>query len=599
MRKIGKIILWAFALFGGLIATVLFAVIAFTASVRDSVPDLPDQAILYLDLNEPLVERVATQPLFEAGPSVTVLEAIEAIRTAADTDQVKALAIGVGGSPISFAQAQELADAITYFRASGKPSFTYSDDLSSFGDALPELMVATAAETVWINPTGMVGLTGLALEVPYAADGLNEFGIEAEFEQRFEYKGGADPFTKSRMPLPVRRSLNDLASGLVDEAVQTIGRGRDLPEAQVINLMDRGLYQAREALSAGLVDVLDYEDAFDSAVEDTVGVDATWVDAQLVLAAAAELADENRAPEAPAPLEIAVVYGIGAIGVNDSGGPFADPGFDVRSVLDTLDAIADDGTYDAVLFRVASPGGAYGPSDLVWRAVHKVREAGIPVVVSMADTAASGGYFVSAAADRIVASPSTITGSIGVYGGKFNTQELWEDLGVRWESVSVGENAGMFSNTRAFDPGERRLFAESIDFVYEDFTTKVGTDRSLDATALDEAARGRIFTGRQALEAGLVDRLGGFEAAISEIMTLLDRPANGEYRLTVLPAPKEAWEAIAEAFEEGGFQLALERAVEAAIVRRVDAYTHGVLGDAALVLQPRGVVSIPPFVLRP
>lgn len=591
--------MWGFALFGGTIATIVLAIVAFTASVQDRAPDLPDEAILYLDLNTPLVEHVGTEPIFQTSYASTVLDVVESIRKAAKHDAVKALAIGVGGSPLSFAHAQEIADAIQDFRQSGKPSFAYSDDLGAFGDSLPDLMVATAVETLWVNPTGMLGLTGVSIEVPYAAQALEDIGVNAEFEQRFEYKGGADPLTLSRMPVPVRRSLTALAQGLVEEATRIIGRGREIPAETVETLMRQGPFIARRAQEAGLVDVLDYEDAFDAAVEEAVDGVPTWIDSDLLLAAAADSAAEDWADGNADPVEIAVVYGVGAIGIGDESDPFSDSGFDVWGVIDALDLVTSDEDYDAVLFRVASPGGAYGPSDLVWRAIHKVRDAGIPVVVSMGDTAASGGYFVSAGADRIVASPSTITGSIGVYGGKFDTQKLWESIGVRWESVEIGPNAGMFSNFRPFDPGERRAFAESIDFVYEDFTSKVGADRNLAGQALDEAARGRIFTGRDAQAVGLVDRLGGFTSAVEEIMVLLGQPVDGPYRLTILPEPQEAWEVFAEALESGDVPYILDRVLAGAVMRRVSNYTQAMFGEAATVLHPRGLVSMPPIVVNP
>lgn len=604
MRKIGKITLWVFALFGGVVATALLAVIAFSATVRDRVPDLSDQAVLYLDLNEPIVERVTRQPLFDSELPPTLLEKIEAIRLAATTDQIKALAIGIGDPALSFAHAEELADAIDAFRASGKPSFAYARTLGGFGDSLPELMVASSVETVWLNPTGMVSLTGVALEVPYAAEGLERFGIDAEFEQRYEFKGGADPFTETRMPAPVRRSLTMLVQGLAGEAVRIIGRGRNMEDEQVESLMQEGLFIASEAKAVGLVDVIGYEDAFVEAVDEAVSPEldldpeVEWVDVTLFLAIAAELVEENLLATGAVQSRIAVVYGVGAIGMGSDASAFSEPGFDVEGVIDTLNRIVDARRYDAVVFRVSSPGGAYGPSDLVWRAVHKVRDAGIPVVVSMADTAASGGYFVSVAADKIVALPTTITGSIGVYGGKFNTQGLWDEIGVRWERVEVGKNAGMFSSLRPFDDAERRRFAQSIDFVYEDFTSKVATDRWFSAAQIDAAARGRIFTGRQAQTLGLVDRLGGFSVAIEEALLLLHRSPGDAYQLSVLPEPKEAWEAIVEALEEGHFTLAIDHAISAGIARQVDGYIQAVLGDAATVLQPRGLVSLPPFVLR-
>lgn len=586
MRTIGKILLWGFAILGGLTFSVILAGTVFTVTARDKAPPPPEDAILSLDWNKELVERHATlSPFLQVQPP-TVLETVMALDRAADMPGVLALEVRLGDTPIGFAQAQELAAAVRAFRASGKKAYAFATDLAVMGDGTPETMLAAAFDEVWMSPSGMVGLTGVALEIPFFADGLNEIGVTVEAEQRHEYKGGADPFIRDGIAPPVRRSLQLVADGLLRQVADSIAADRDLPLDAVLGLIDTGPHLGRDAVEAGLIDKLDYATAFDAMLDEVHGDGATRVSAARILAT-----ERPDVPEEPAP-KVAVLYGIGPIGVGGNG--FGDPGFDAKGLVGVLTEIARDGTHDAVLLRVDSPGGAYGPSDAVWNAVKSVRDAGIPVVVSMANTAASGGYFVSAAADRIVAHPATLTGSIGVYGVTFDSEGLWDKLGVRWEHITAGQNAGMFSATRGFDRAERARYAAAIDFVYEDFTTKVAAGRDLDDIGVNRAARGRVWLGDAAVTVGLVDRLGGFPEALEEVRALIDVAPEAPLDLTVLPAPKSTVEAVLEAVESGDFSIALGDWVASEAERRIVARLEARLGAMDGLAAPTGLVSMPP-----
>ncbi|MDF1750542.1 MAG: signal peptide peptidase SppA, partial [Alphaproteobacteria bacterium] len=518
-----------------------------------------------------------------------------ALDRAAQSPAIKALVVRLGGASVGFARVEELTAAVRRFRAAGKPAYVYADDLGGFGDGTRLTALAAAFDEVWMAPSGSVGLTGVALETPYFSGALNELGVTAEFEQRYEFKGGADPMTRSDMSGPIRQSLSRLVDGLLDHTVASIAADRGLTPEKVRTLVDGGPYLGREAVAAGLIDRLDYPDAFDAYVKTLIGADAKWIDAPFLMAAT----QPDPSEDGSQPVKVAVVYGVGPIGVEDSlGGPFGDPGFDSDGLIETLNSIAKSKEYAAVLFRVDSPGGAYGPSDAVWHAVGQVQAAGIPVVVSMGDVAASGGYFVSVSADQIVAYPSTITGSIGVYGGKFDASALWSRLGVNWERVTAGQNAGMWSFNRGFSASERERFATAIDFVYEDFTSKVAKDRGFDAAKINAVARGRIWLGSQALDAGLVDRLGGFAEAEAAIRDLLGLNAGSELDLHVLPKPKSPFEAIAEALQSGDFSLAFGTLIADAAERRIMSRVEAVLGDLDGIAAPREVLSAPPMRFR-
>lgn len=589
MKMIAKIILWVLAGIGGLVTVILGAIVTFTLTAQDKAPPMPEVAVLSLDWNRAVPENHPTLPFFEDIPQETLLETIQALDLAATTPAVEALIVQFGGVPMSFARAQELAAAVRRFRESGKPAYAFTEDLATFGDGTPEMLLAASFDTVWMAPSGAVGLTGVALEMPYAAEALDDLGITPEFEQRHEFKGGGDPLTQRRMPVPIRQSLGKLAAELLDEAVREIAEGRKLSDEAVRDLVDTGPHLGREAVAAGLIDGLMYWDEAEAEIQTRVGETAEWIEAPYFLAATTQ----DSSPEEES-ASVAVLYGLGPIGAGQEEGPFDDQGFASAELIETMGEIAETGSHDAVLFRVDSPGGAYGPSDAVWHAVETLRTSGVPVVVSMGEVAASGGYFVSTAAERIVAMPTTITGSIGVYGGKFDASEFWGNLGVRWDRVSVGQNAGMWSLNRSFDGPERERFAAMMDFVYEDFTSKVATGRGLDAVNLDAAARGRVWSGTSAMEVGLVDRLGGLYEAQMEIRAVLNLPDDAVLHLEVLPEPKQPWDAFVEAAQSGEFSMAVESLVVGAVERRVSNRLEAVIGEADWFLGPTGVLSLPP-----
>lgn len=314
----------------------------------------------------------------------------------------------------------------------------------------------------------------------------------------------------------------------------------------------------------------------------------------------AYLSDRGRPGQDEDALTVALIQGVGAIGVDeDGGGPFGDRGFDAAEIADILEDIADSDEVAGVILRVDSPGGAYVPADVVWRAMHRVREKGKPVIATMGDTAASGGYFVAMAADRIVAQPGTVTGSIGVYGGKLVTERFWEKLGITWDGVHAGEHATMWSMVRDFPPGAQAKFSQLFDFVYEDFTGKAAADRGLSADEIDRVARGRVWTGSDALEVGLVDALGGLDAAGREIRLALGLAPDAALNLRQFPPPKSRFELLTEWFTDGD-PTARIRAFPAAdeIARAVADRLRPILGDLSPLLERReGLLQLPPMKL--
>jgi len=548
MRAIGRFFMWLLAGIGFLTMASVIAGVVFLVTQSPRQPTVPERAVLWLDLNQPVVEK-PVQTLFGKTAGLTMIDMVAALDRARTDDRIKGVVAVMGGAPISMAQAQELADAIRAFRASGKFTLAYAEDLGSVWNGTVDYLLAGAFEELWLQPSGGVGVAGLALETPFFRGAFEKVGVSPQFEQRHEYKGGIDPFVEIGMTPAIRESFRTMLGSWTDQLrTGYVEDGRLAPASSIEVLFDGGPYLAKEALAMGLVDKLAYWDEVEAFLDDRLGPDSDSVSPALYnMAVAAEL---DLPPDAP---RIALVYGEGAIMPDQPGGNalFGARGFSPYDVADALADAREDDSIDAVVFRVDSPGGAYGPSDAVWREVAKLRDAGKPVIAVMGSVAASGGYFVSMQADKVLAQPGTITGSIGVYSGKFATMGLWEKLGVRWERVRVGRNAAIWSGISEFSKSERERFRAGVDFVYEDFTRKVAEARGLSPASLDAAARGRIWTGRDALKVGLIDGFGGLLEAVAQAKEMAGFDRSAEAEIVILPHEPTPVERLEQVLEGG------------------------------------------------
>lgn len=548
MRAIGRFFMWLLAGIGFLTMASVIAGVVFLVTQSPQQPTVPERSVLWLDLNQPVVEK-PVQTLFGKTVGLTMIDMVAALDRARTDDRIKGVVAVIGGAPISMAQAQELSDAIRAFRASGQFTLAYAEDLGSVWNGTVDYLLAGAFEELWLQPSGGVGVAGLALETPFFRGAFEKVGVSPQFEQRHEYKGGIDPFVETGMTPAIRESFRTMLGSWTEQLRKGyVEDGRLAHSGSIEVLFDGGPYLAKEALAMGLVDRLAYWDEVEAFLDGRLGPDSDSVSpAHYNMAVAAEL---DLPPDAP---RIALVYGEGAIMPDQPGGNalFGARGFSPYDVADALADAREDESIDAVVFRVDSPGGAYGPSDAVWREVARLRDAGKPVIAVMGSVAASGGYFVSMQADRVLAQPGTITGSIGVYSGKFATMGLWEKLGVRWERVRVGRNAAIWSGISEFSESERRRFRAGVDFVYEDFTRKVADARDLSPESLDAAARGRIWTGRDALKMGLIDGFGGLLEAVAQAKEMAGFDRSAEAEIVILPHEPTPVERLEQVLEGG------------------------------------------------
>ena len=485
-------------------------------SVQRAVPGTREgKLLLELDLTHALAAAPPPDLIgrLQTARGLTLTGALERLAEAADDPDVVGLVAKVGGGGLRLAQAQEIALAVRAFRAAGKRAWAWAETFGEGGPGTPGYVLAAAFDEVWLQPSGDVGITGVAVEPLFLRGALERAGIEPQFGQRYEYKSAADMFLRRDFSEAHREASGRLAASALEQVVTDVAGGRGLAPGVVGELVDRAPVPAAEARDAGLVDRLGYRHEVYAAARAAAGEDATlrYLAAYRRKLPPIEAVRRRRATRGLG--VVALVHAVGGIRLGRSGRGMRGPALGSDTLGAALRAAADDDRVRAVLLRVDSPGGSYVASDAVWGAVHGVKEAGKSVVVSMGAVAGSGGYFIAAPADAIVALPTTLTGSIGVFGGKPVVAELLERLGVGNDAVLAGRHARMFSARARYSEDEWQHLQESLDRIYDDFTSKVADGRGLDRERVHEIARGRVWTGADARDLGLVDELGDLRRA--------------------------------------------------------------------------------------
>jgi protease-4 len=517
---------------------------------------VPNGAILELDLQTVPAETSGFDPLTVlagitgANRPLLLREAVAAIHRAAEDPRVAGLIARIQIPAASAGPVQELREAIAAFTAV-KPSLawaeTYPGTLSYY--------LASAFGEVWMQPSGTVGLVGFATNAMFLRDALGKAGIEAQFIARGEYKSAANTFTEGSYTDAHREADTALVQSLHNQVVQAVAEARDLDPAAIDALADRAPLLRDDAVTGGLVDRIGFRDEAYARIAQTVGaegispesdnVDADDEDAppRLFLSryAKATAGGGSQLPGLPGRKTkptIAVVTLAGPI-VSGRGGPQLSPFGNSGAGGDTIaaairEAAANDDV-SAIVLRVDSPGGSVTASETIWREVVRARKAGTPVVASMGAVAASGGYYVSMSADAIVANPGTITGSIGVVTGKLVARDLKDKLGVGFDGVRTNANADAWSINAPFTPEQHAHVEAEADLFYTDFVERVAHGRELSVEAVDQVARGRVWTGADALSHGLVDELGGLRTAIRRAKVLTGLEEDDDVKVVNYP----------------------------------------------------------------
>ena len=474
--------------------------------------------LLELDLSQPLVEQEPSDPLgkIRSRGKPRLRPLLRTLHEAGSDPRVVGLVAKIGDKTLTLSRAEELRDAVRVFANSGKPTVAWTDTFGESGTGTVPYFLASGFNEIWLQPTGELNLLGVAAEVQFLRGLLEKVGVDPQLGQRYEYKNAADRILQRKFTPAHREASDRLAASAWEQVVDAIAASRSITSEDVQAATDQAPLFAEEAQKAGLVDRLGYRDEVYSDVRRRVGGDVRllfadrWSPEQKPVARIVHAARSKSAPG------VALVEGYGGIVTGHSRRlPLQGPAMGSDTVCAALRAAAKSDKTKAVLFRVDSPGGSAVASDSVWREVQCVRDAGKPVVVSMGALAGSGGYYISCSADVIVATPATLTGSIGVVGGKAVTTEFTDKLGLGYDAVHRGEHALMYSAHRPFSSGERERLEAWLDRIYADFTGKVADSRGMTLDAVQEVAKGRVWTGADAISIGLVDELGGFRTALA------------------------------------------------------------------------------------
>ena len=529
-RKTALIIV---GILGALLLVCILGVAAIWMAFRKGEPTIRNNSVLALRVTGSLPDYSPDDPFKKifGGPDQSLTGLIMQFKKAKVDNRIKAIVLDIDMSGVGWGKAEEIRDAIIDFRSSGKPVYAFIE----FG-LNKEYYIATACDKIIVPPPGELFINGLAADVMFFRGSLDKLGIYPDIYQIGKYKSAGDMFTQKQMTEAHRQYINELLDDLYGRYVNTIAQARKKTPDEVRALIDNAPYNAVKAKEAGLIDDAVYHDELESQLKKQFGYKDTdpspivrGVDYRDVPPESLGLNQGER---------IAVIYASGDIGSGSSqNSPSGDQSIGSDTVSKALNDAAADKTIKAIVLRVDSPGGSGLASDIIWHAVEAANQKK-PVVVSMSDVAASGGYYISASASKIIAQPSTITGSIGVVAGKPVMRGFYDWLGISNEYVLRGKTAGMFRETEKFSDEERAKFEDWIKTTYyNDFVPKVAKGRKQDPQFIDSVGQGRVWTGAQAKDRNLVDEFGGLDRAIEVAKELAKIPANKGVERVIFPYP--------------------------------------------------------------
>ncbi len=495
-------------------------------------PSVKAHSVLEINLSGPVQEIVTPDflgQLLGFMPELSLYDIWMNLRKAEIDPRIRGIILNIGYLQCDWGKVEGIREMILNFRKSGKKAFAYVEDAIEFDK---EYYLATACDEIILHPLGSIGINGIGGHIPFFKNTLNKIGIEPEIEHIEEYKTAYNQFTETGFTPAHKEMMESLYKDIYSRYIETIAESRGKSKEEIQNLIDKGLFTADEALKAGLIDKLFFIDQLEEQIKEKEEK-FNKVRHQTYLKIKPTALGLNKGKK------IALIYGTGPIHSGKSSinsmGSF--------TLARWFRKARQDKNIKAVVFRVDSPGGSAVASDVIWREVALTKKEK-PVIVSMSDVAGSGGYWVSMAAHKIVAHPQTLTGSIGVISGKFNLIEFYDKLGITNEKLTFGQKADMFSSFRRLTPEEKSLLRQQILWIYEKFLTKVAEERSLSKEEVHQIGRGRVWTGAQAKENGLIDELGGLDKAIQIAKEQAGIPASEEVQLEIFPKKISFWDLL-------------------------------------------------------
>jgi protease-4 len=567
--------------FGILVLVGFFFVFAVSLSA-DPTPQVADGTVLKVTLDGPIPERMADDPFAQAlgdGPAFDLLDLRSALRKAEADDRIAAVWLDVKRPQAGWATLHDVRRALDAVRASGKLVVASAAD---FGYNEAGYFVATAADSIFATPLAPFEFNGFDLTATFYKGTLDKLGIEPEIVRAGKFKSAVEPFLRRDLSEPNRLQLQALLDNQNRVFMQTVAARRGLDAADLVQMArEDALLSVEEALERGLIDAMRYPGDVEAALRARAGTDEGDDLETISVSAYARVPAAEAGIEPTGDGSLAVVYAEGGIVSGESESD--DFSGQTSSVGSTTLAAAmrearEDDDVKAVVLRVRSPGGSAAASEVMWDAI-RTTAAQKPVIVSMGDVAASGGYYIAAGADSIVADPLTITGSIGVFGLLVNARGFFEDdLGITFDGVRTSPYADLYSGIKPLSDAERGLLEQNIDTVYQTFMQRVADARGLPVDSVDAIAQGRVWAGADAREVGLVDQLGGLGDAL-QIAGRRGGLGEGPYRVRILPKPKTFFERLGESF--GGSSAALWTRLTASDLERHVARQQAALRRAA------------------
>lgn len=544
LRILSKAVTIALAILGVIFILLAVSIIGWLKADTNLVINepLPDNAILTVNLDKPLPEYYEDNILspFPQDAQLSFYDMIKTLNIAATDKRIKALAAEVNLSSLGVAQIQELRRTIKYFRSKGKKAYIYSSGMGSFGGGTSEYYLASAFDEIWMQPNTEIGITGVSIEVPFLRVVLDKIGVTPEFYARYEYKNAMSSLIDKTLSPQYKSEIVKLGGTMYSQMIQGIADDRNISTDSLMKLIDKAPIIAEDGLKNKLIDKIAFKSDYLAEIRKQHNNASLYPVVNYVH----QVQDmRGKLPQ----IALLVLEGEIIDGQDGNVNMWQNGIISDGHILAQLDEIAKLPDVKGLIVRINSPGGSYNASAEIWHAINSLKKKkNIPVVVSMGDTAASGGYFIALAGDYILAEPLTLTGSIGVLGGKVVLESLWKKLGVNWEGLKFGENAGILSSNRKFSQSEKQAFNRSLDNVYRDFTSKVSETREISLADLDKLARGRVWSGISAAQNKLVDANGGIGEALIKTAELIGADEGTNYRIVTFPRAKTLAEKINE-----------------------------------------------------
>jgi protease-4 len=573
-----------------LISVTGFAVLYF-AFARE--PRVPSDATLVMRVGGELAEIAPDDVVgyLRGVRTPTVRAFVDSLRKAKVDSRIRAVLVKPTGFDSPFwGKVQEVRNAMLDFKKSGKPLYAY---LEYGGDR--EYYLATAADKIYLMPSTSLDLTGVATYELFLRGTLDKIGAYPDLHRIGDYKTAVNTFTESGYT-PAHREMDAaLNRDLFSQIVGGIAAGRNKDEAEVRRLIDQGPFLPEEALRAGLVDDVQYEDQVSDLLRGDDEGEAREVDAERYGAVSSASLGLNRGPR------LAVIYAAGTIMSGKSGfDPINGPVVGSETLIQYIRSARRDSSVRGIILRIDSPGGSATASDAIWRElmIAKNEREDRPIVASMSDLAASGGYYIAMPAQLIVAQPSTLTGSIGIFGGKIVTGGLYEKLGARIESTSIGRNAEIGSPVRPYNPDELKKLNDQLQAFYDQFVEKAAASRGSTPERIDALAQGRVWTGQQAKDRGLVDALGGLDEAIALTKQRANIPADSDVEVVVYPAPKSIYEILSDQLDGTNGTLDMSRWLAASLSKGELELLRAMRGPLAMFRRGEPLALMPFTFLR-